>query len=306
MAGCTNNLKLRSWIGLIGLVLACFSCDGSFEQNVTRRQGTPLCSGKDDCENNTPTYTMASVGDSISRGFLAEEELTDAPHLNWSTGLQLATAPNQSHFHRLISAASNRNFHLRGVNVAESGASADRLSRQITSLQSQSNLIYTTVLIGANDLCLGDIQSTSFLDDFEGRLRSSLNLFLDDNRFPVTPLVVVSSMPNLPALFTNPTLSASAHCSMVWAFSCPNWQQTSFNTTYSQMNQRIATAVADLDSPNIVHDGGALAAANFTANHVSDVDCFHPSLAGQGLVSSTLWNAIDIPNQHRSKIPFLD
>ncbi|MCB0366316.1 MAG: hypothetical protein H6624_06005 [Bdellovibrionaceae bacterium] len=295
------------------------SCQNSFEQKQNSGP-VPLCHNKKLmdweegsplslqaatlCIDDTPTYSVGTVGDSISRAFLADGRLADAPLLNWSSGIDLAKTNKESHLNRLIDLATSNNFHIRAANVAVSGARIQSLPQQVLSLKSQPRMVYATVLMGINNLCQDDITEAQFLTDFEGRMEASLRLFLDPQHFPTPPLVLVSSLPDVSQLFSLPALRDNSQCQVAWNLGCPNWQGAMLASTWASMNQAISRVVTRINHRHIVYDNGALAGQTFSASHVSSVDCFHPSQEGQELISETLWNAIDIENDYRDLIPF--
>ena len=87
---------------------------------------------------------MASLGDSITRGFNACGWFFDCTSRSWSTGSDSAV---NSHYRRLAAVRS-----LTTYNAAKTGAKANALPAQAGTAVSQGAK-YATVLIGANDAC---------------------------------------------------------------------------------------------------------------------------------------------------------
>src|SRR5262249_50664417 len=94
-----------------------------------------------------PPSSMASMGDSISRGFNACGFYVDCPYWSFSTGG--APAVN-SHYLRIL--AKNKAMFGHAYNDARSGARAVDMPEQAEKAVAQ-HVQYVTMLIGANDVC---------------------------------------------------------------------------------------------------------------------------------------------------------
>jgi lysophospholipase L1-like esterase len=89
--------------------------------------------------------SMASMGDSITRGFNACGFYVDCTSRSWSTG---SNATVNSHYRRLRAV----NPSLVAYNDAKSGAKVADMAGQAQTAVSQG-ADYVTILIGANDAC---------------------------------------------------------------------------------------------------------------------------------------------------------
>src|SRR5581483_6453241 len=91
--------------------------------------------------------SMASTGDSITRGFNACGWFSDCTNESWSTGGDSAV---NSQYLRIL--ATNPNISGKNFNNAKTGAKMIDLDGQITNVVPE-NPDYVTILMGANDVC---------------------------------------------------------------------------------------------------------------------------------------------------------
>ena len=103
---------------------------------------------------------MASLGDSITRGFNACGFYFDCTSRSWSTGSYSSV---NSHYRRLAAVRS-----LSAYNDAKTGAKIGALPGQATTAVSQG-VQYATVLLGANDACTSSPSTMTSVDTFRAR-----------------------------------------------------------------------------------------------------------------------------------------
>ncbi len=115
-----------------------------------------------------PPGSIASMGDSISRGFNACGFFMDCVGRSFSTGND---AGINSHYLRIR--AKNAAIAGRSYNDARSGAKAADMPGQADKAVSQGAQ-YVTVLIGANDACTSSETTMTTVEAFRGSIDAAL------------------------------------------------------------------------------------------------------------------------------------
>lgn len=251
---------------------------------------------------------MVSIGDSISTGFdlewLCGPGFPDCPEFNWSTG----PYNYKSHYNQIRSF----NPYIQYANVAHDGKRYDDFPEQATSAVAYQ-ADYTTVMLGGNDICrdtVANIPSNTMIEQY---FRAGMNTLMQGG----VKNVLIVGIPDGEALFSvafNKLTREGLTCNQLWynlslakKHYCPTWLGAEITTnifdscfyypfTCSRARQRRAAATARRNSINDLLQtlAGEYAANNpdkkikyipfttgFTANDVNNVDCFHPSKAGQ-------------------------
>jgi len=226
--------------------------------------------------------SMAAIGDSFTVGFA-----TGAPDCgsgtcwSWSTGTS-----STSHYVRLL--ALNPNIAGNAINAAVPGASMSGFVGQVATATSGGNQPgYVTVLLGAADTCLASPPTD--VSVFTAEFRAGM-----DALFQASPSsrVLVASIFSLESLRSavladNPS-ATFALCSSTF-FNASDAARAAIMSRLQQFNAVLSTECATYT--NCKYDGGALFAHQWTRAEVSTVDNLHPSVAGQNMISTTLWNA---------------
>lgn len=238
--------------------------------------------------------SMASTGDSITRGFNACGFYVDCPSRSFSTGTESGV---NSHYRRILAAhpaISGRNF-----NDAESGATASDLPGQIDLAVSQG-VDYVTVLIGANDACASTEAGMTPVATYRGHIDTALAR-LKAGRPGAR--VFVMSIPDLKRLWqvgkgnflarsawslfgicqsmlANPTSTAAADVA----------RRDRVRQRVADYNAQLAAACAAYGSL-CKYDGGAIFNYPFQLSQVSGWDYFHPDTDGQTVLASVSWTA---------------
>jgi lysophospholipase L1-like esterase len=112
--------------------------------------------------------SMASTGDSITRGFNAWGWYVDCTNESWSTGGDSAI---NSHYLRIL--AKNPAISGRNHNDAKTGAKMADLNGQVTTAVSQG-VDYVTILMGANDACTSSESTMTSVTTFRSQLDQAL------------------------------------------------------------------------------------------------------------------------------------
>ncbi|MDG4830294.1 GDSL-type esterase/lipase family protein [Solwaraspora sp. WMMD1047] len=238
--------------------------------------------------------SMASMGDSITRGFNACGWYVDCTARSFSTGSYTSV---NSHYLRIRSVNSGING--RNYNVGETGAKSADMPGQADAAVSRGAQ-YVTILIGANDACTSS-ESTmtpvgtyrANLDNALGRLKAGLP----------NARVLLISVPDIHRLWAVGRTSSSAR--LAWSL---------FGICQSMLANPTSTAQADVDRRNRVRqrvidfngqlaqacaaygsncrfDGNAVFGYQFTLGQLSSWDYFHPNTTGQQVLASVSYPA---------------
>ena len=224
-----------------------------------------------------PTFTIGALGDSITAAFNAESPGDNALH-SWSTG-NADVVSGKSHFVRLTGIFPH--LDVRAANVAMTGARAADLATQVDRLLPERP-DYVTILIGANDLteCLLGAGSAR-LDGVAIAVKSAVSRLVAANRHIMILLVAVPDQ----SLVLDHLLPGGAAMAGAWL--------TTLRTTYKNSWRHLNQALLGVASafPANVRFCGAVANERFRRDHLSAIDSYHPSAAGQRLLASLTWNS---------------
>lgn len=241
-----------------------------------------------------PPSSMASMGDSITRGFNACGFYIDCPSRSFSTG---STTSINSHYVRIR--AVNPAINGRNANVAESGARADDMPGQANAAVA-SGAQYVTMLIGANDACTSSEASMTAIGTFRGHIDSALATLkagLPNAR------VLVISIPDIRRLWevgrNNSTArffwSLGSICQSMLANPLSNAQadvdrRARVRQRVIDFNTQLAAACAAYGS-NCLFDNNVVFNFPFVLSQVSGWDYFHPNASGQTALASATYAA---------------
>ncbi|MFC0527844.1 GDSL-type esterase/lipase family protein [Phytohabitans kaempferiae] len=238
--------------------------------------------------------SMASTGDSITRGFNACGFYVDCTSRSFSTGTDAGV---NSHYRRIL--AANPAVSGRNHNVAETGATVADLPGQI-DLAVSHQVDYVTVLIGANDACASSEAGMTPVATYRAHLDTALAR-LKAGRPGAR--VFIMSIPDIKRLWevgrgnflarsawslfgicqsmlANPTSNAAADVA----------RRDRVRQRVADYNTQLAAACAAYGSL-CRYDGGAIFNYPFTLSQVSGWDYFHPDTDGQTVLAQTSWAA---------------
>ncbi|HEX6968147.1 MAG TPA: SGNH/GDSL hydrolase family protein [Micromonosporaceae bacterium] len=241
-----------------------------------------------------PPSSMASMGDSITRGFNACGWYVDCTSRSFSTG-DYSTV--NSHYLRIL--AKNSAISGRNYNDARSGAKSADMPGQASTAVSQ-NVQYVTMLIGANDACTSSESTMTPVSTFRANIDSALARL--KSGLPNAKVFVIS-IPDIYRLWYVGKDSSSARTA--WSF---------FGICQSMLANPTSTAQADVDRRNRVRqrvidyntqlaqacaaygtnckfDGNAVFNYPFTLSHLSGWDYFHPNTSGQQVLAAVSYGA---------------
>lgn len=241
-----------------------------------------------------PPSSMASLGDSISRGFDACGFYVDCTNESWSTGGDSAI---NSHYRRIL--AVNPAISGHNNNDARTGAKSVDLAGQAQVAVGQG-VQYVTILMGANDACTSSESTMTPVTTYRGQVDAALaNLKagLPNSK------VFIASVPDIKRLWAIDRYNFAAL--FVWSSAkiCQSMlaNATSNSTADSARRDRVRQRVIDFNTQlaqtcaaygsNCRFDGSAVFNYPFVASQVSGWDYFHPSKSGQAALASVTYAA---------------
>ncbi|GAA4570866.1 SGNH/GDSL hydrolase family protein [Micromonospora coerulea] len=236
-----------------------------------------------------PPNSMASMGDSITRGFNACGWYVDCTSRSFSTG-DYSTV--NSHYLRIR--AVNPNIQGRNHNDARSGAKSADMYGQAGTAVSQG-VEYVTMLIGANDACTSSEATMTPVSTYRANIDSALNrlraglpnarvavLSVPDiyrlwyiGRSNFSALSAWSSFGICQSMLANPTSTAQADVD----------RRARVRQRVIDYNTQLAQACAAYGA-NCDFDDNAVFSYPFVLSQVSGWDYFHPNTSGQAVLAS--------------------
>ncbi len=227
---------------------------------------------------------LGAVGDSLTAAFNAQH-LGDNREHSWSTGNSEIVL---SHKRRLELEIGRP---VVADNEAISGAVASGLDRQITRLLA-SEPDFVTMVIGANDVCGWADEHHEQLAQFEYDVRMGLRKLVTARP---SAHIILGPIPDIYNLWEVAVNQPS--CQLKWNIigmcrplldgSRTQAQREEFRLRWGDANEALARIAADF--PENVHFDPTVAQTQFDWSHVSPIDCFHPSIAGQNVMAEKTW-----------------
>jgi lysophospholipase L1-like esterase len=236
-----------------------------------------------------PPASMAAIGDSITQA-MDTCGYRDCPQYSWSTGTSSSVG---SHASRLRAAgASTLVVYNDAVSTAKSAGLAAQAQRAVTQ-----KVGYVTVQIGANDACTRTVAEMTATTTFEANVNAALAQL--STGLP-TATVFVASIPNIKRMWELSKGKSSAR--LIWGLAKICQSMLAYPTSTKAVDvtrrdvvqQRVNEYNAALERAcaayaNCRFDGNTVANFAFTASHISTLDYFHPSVAGQAKLSEITW-----------------
>ncbi len=229
-------------------------------------------------------WYIVSMGDSITAGFNTRwpGDFHNARY-NWSTG---SSKRVDSHFKKLKKITSK---DVRATNVAKSRATSHELALQWRRIETPT-IDYLTLLIGANDVCSWTDEYTEDKHRFRDNVRNIIDKAIAVN---TDVQILLAAIPNMYHLYEQGKNS----CGVRWDYfeACPSLlssrrtdaQRLAFQERLLAANETLA-AIASHYRANVKFIGEVFA-FEFTMQHVSRIDCFHPSIRGQNTLARITW-----------------
>jgi len=236
-----------------------------------------------------PPASMAAIGDSITQA-MDTCGYRDCPQYSWSTGT--ASSVN-SHASRLRAAGATT---LVTYNDAVSSAKSAGLAAQAQRAVTQA-VGHVTVQIGANDACTRTVAEMTPATTFEVNVKAALTQL---SKGLPTATVFVASIPNIKRMWELGKGKSSAR--LIWGLAkiCQSMLANPTSTTVADTARRDAVqqrvneynaALARVCAAfaKCRFDGNVVATFAFASTHISTLDYFHPSVAGQAKLSEITW-----------------
>ncbi|TDB77718.1 GDSL-type esterase/lipase family protein [Micromonospora sp. KC723] len=236
-----------------------------------------------------PPAAMASIGDSITRGFNACGWYVDCTSRSFSTGDHSAV---NSHYLRIRAVAPA--IQGRNHNHARTGAKSADMYGQAGSAVSQG-VGYVTMLVGANDACTGSESTMTPVSTF----RANIDNALDRLRAGLPGArVAVISIPDIHRLWQVGKDSSSARNAWSLFGICQSMLANPTSTLPADVGRRdrVRQRVVDYNTqlaqacaaygPNCDFDDNAVFRYPFALSQVSTWDYFHPNASGQAVLAS--------------------
>jgi lysophospholipase L1-like esterase len=231
---------------------------------------------------------MAAIGDSITRATNVCCWYGDHPRHSWTTGGARFDGI-RSHYERIRSA--NPTIDGRNFNLAARGARMRHAPSQAATAVSR-RAQYVTILMGANDACTSSPSTMTSVENFRAQFREAMTTLTDG--LP-RARVFVASIPNIYRLWEIYHGSALARtvwrtariCQSMLAAANTEGDRQLVLTRVRAFNGVLAEVCAEYS--NCRFDGYAVFDFQFARRHVSTLDFFHPSLAGQANLASVTW-----------------
>ncbi|MEV0154523.1 SGNH/GDSL hydrolase family protein [Micromonospora sp. NPDC050686] len=248
-----------------------------------------LAAGPATAAATPPPNSMASLGDSITRGFNACGWYSDCTARSFSTG---DYASVNSHYLRIR--AVNPTIGGRNYNDARSGAKSADMYGQAGTAVSQ-NVDYVTMLIGANDACTGSESTMTSVTTFRANIDSALNRLKAG--LP-TARVAVISIPDVQRLWSVGKDSGSARSAWSLFGICQSMLANPTSTSQADVDRRarVRQRVIDFNTQlaqacaaygaNCDFDDNAVFNYPFALSQVSTWDYFHPNTSGQAVLAN--------------------
>ncbi|MEV0724590.1 SGNH/GDSL hydrolase family protein [Micromonospora purpureochromogenes] len=236
-----------------------------------------------------PPSAMASLGDSITRGFNACGWYVDCTSRSFSTG---DNSTVNSHYLRIR--AVNPSIQGRNLNDARSGAKSADMYGQAGTAVSQG-VGYVTMLIGANDACTSSESTMTPVATYRANIDSALARLkagLPNAR------VLLISIPDIQRLWSVGKGSGSARTAWSAFGICQSMLANPTSTAQADVDRRtrVRQRVVDFNTqlaqacaaygPNCDFDDNAVFNYPFALSQVSTWDYFHPNTSGQAVLAS--------------------
>ena len=218
---------------------------------------------------------LASFGDSITRGFNAKK-IGENTAYNWASGNEIS-----SYWESLFPSHGDRAYNLAIV-----GATSGVVKLELLALSEIPT--HATLLIGANDACYN-----LPLEDTLSNIKDVIQSLYSRNK---DVILTVSPVPRISSIYY--AKKNELWCRTVWAVSgiCAgflspfisdelrNDNQYKLDMFNLSLEEYVNEVNAKEEHPRI-HFNPAIGIGDLFSSDVSDIDCFHPSVAGQQRLS---------------------
>ncbi|MGW1075505.1 SGNH/GDSL hydrolase family protein [Streptomyces sp. NPDC002537] len=278
---------VRAVAALAAAALFVTGCDdGKGDDGAAKPRQSPSASPTP--EWNTRPESIASLGDSITRGFDACSVLADCPEVSWATGTEVDSLAR-----RLLASPRTSSW-----NHAKTGARMSDLPGQMQAAVADKPQL-VTVLVGANDACRADVDAMTPVDSFRADLEKSVKELR--TALPKSQLYV-AGIPDLKRLWSEGR--GNNFAKTVWKLGriCPSMLHDSETTdaAATERRDRVEKRVGEYNA--VLRDvcrrdllcryDGAVHTYGFTGEELSQWDWFHPSKTGQRQLAELAYRTV--------------
>jgi lysophospholipase L1-like esterase len=234
--------------------------------------------------NAAEPLVLGALGDSLTAGFNSQN-FGDNRKFSWSTG----TAAQVNSIRQRLAEITGRPVVVH--NEAIVGSEGSDLDRQVTRVI-DNKPDFLTITIGANDICTWPEDYDADLIVFQAEVRNALSRLIEarpESKILMPPIPDVYRMYQIGALVSGCQVRWDLMniCRPLLAAGRNHEDRMRFVERWRLANQAIASAAAEFPD-NVVHDTGVADTA-FQQEHLSTIDCFHPSVPGQALFADVAW-----------------
>lgn len=242
--------------------------------------------------NDDDKWFIVSMGDSITAGYNTRwpGNVNNARY-SWATGTSKKV---KSHSHQLKKIISK---NVTSINVAKSGATSYELEEQLKKVKAPT-IDYMTLLIGANDVCDWTEEYAEDMRKFRHNVKSIIDQAIATN---AAVRIVMPSIPNMYRLYEQ----GKDTCGPRWDYfkACPillnsartDAERLAFRDRLIAANETLKKLATKYeDNVKFVEE---VFKYEFSLDHLSRYDCFHPSVEGQNELAQITWmNGWYLPN----------
>ncbi|MFZ9000045.1 MAG: GDSL-type esterase/lipase family protein [Bacteriovoracaceae bacterium] len=240
-------------------------------------------------------FTMASIGDSVSRAYNAKSFFSN-DKLNWSSGSGPRKNKGEEEFssHYIKIQKMFPEKKVNAINVAIAGSTTRSLKKQIRRLLRKDKKIdYATILTGVNNLCRIRRNHDEKINKMKVEMKNAVQTLINHN--PKVKIVMVP-IPNMESLFE--AMRDKRKCRRIWNFVplCKQYlrkkvseeKRDAFLARVEQANKGLEEVAKEFEDN--VFFNLHLSFIEFGEESISNLDCFHPNTQGQSLISEYTWN----------------
>ncbi|MCA6091583.1 SGNH/GDSL hydrolase family protein [Streptomyces sp. SCA3-4] len=278
-----HSIRLRAAAVALGTIVLATGCEGDAENKAAPAAPAPARPAW-----KTRPESLASLGDSITRGFDACSVLEDCPEVSWATGTEVDSLAR-----RLLLSPQTSSW-----NYARTGARmADLPGQMRAAVAHRPQLV--TVLLGANDACRADVAQMTPVDGFRADFETSLKTLRSS--LP-TSQVYVAGIPDLKRLWSEGRKSVLGKQIWKMASICPSMLRDADTVDEAaeerraQVDKRVGeynAVLKDVCSKDaLCRYDHTVNGYNFTGQELSKWDWFHPSKKGQGELAGLAYRTI--------------
>jgi lysophospholipase L1-like esterase len=217
----------------------------------------------------------------------------------WMLGLTDVDSHNQR-----ITGIWGRGGRTNYINAGGGSGIADFVAQAKGAVAQKAS--YVTVMLGNNDICQWNVWEIPSDQTFEAAFRAGLQKLRDG--LPAGATVYVISLIDLTRLYDvakHKKTTNGADCETIWSndrFPCktaldPQNSEADRalvrerNIAFNSILERVATEYQQYDPHHYYYFTDVIFNYPLVESDISDIDCFHPSAAGQRALSSVTWNA---------------